>query len=80
MIRLVRVTGFLLIIAGAVVILTWLIEPLRAVWPWLRRLPLPIQIGFSLAAIGLAILLGSLLWERWGERGLDRSLRDDEDL
>ena len=78
MIRLVRITGFLLILAGAVVILTWLIEPLWAVWPWLRHLPLPIQIGFSLAAIGLLVLLGSLIWERWEERGLDRSLRDED--
>ena len=48
MIRLVRITGFLLIAAGIVVWLTWAIEPLRAIWPWLRQLPLPIQIGFGL--------------------------------
>ena len=31
MIRLVRITGFLLIVVGAVIILTWLIEPLREI-------------------------------------------------
>ena len=76
--RLVRITGFLLIFAGALVVLTWLIEPLREIWPWLRQLPGPIQVGFALAAVGLLVLLGSLLWERWGEREDDRSLLDDE--
>jgi hypothetical protein len=77
-IRLVRITGFLLIVAGAVCILTWLVEPLRAIWPWLRQLPLPIQIGFALATFGLALLICTLLWERWEERGEDRALREDE--
>lgn len=75
--RLVRITGFLLIVAGAVVILAWLIEPLREIWPWLLELPWPIQLGFALAAAGLLLLLGSLLWERWEEREQDRSLQDD---
>lgn len=78
MIRLARITGFLLIIAGALVFLTYFIEPLREVWPWLLELPLPIRIGLVLASIGLLILLGSLIWERWDERELDRSLREDD--
>ncbi len=77
MIRLVRILGILMIAAGAVVLLTYLIEPLREVWPWLRQLPTPIQIGFALAGVGLLILLGSLIWERWEERENDRSLLDD---
>ncbi len=76
--RLIRITGFLLIAAGAVVVLTWFIEPLRQLWPWLQQLPLPIQIGFALAGIGLILLLASLLWERWEERDEDRALREDE--
>lgn len=78
MIGLVRITGFLLIVAGAVCILTWLIEPLRAIWPWVRQLPLPIQIGFALAAFGLVLLICTLLWERWEARGEDRALREEE--
>ena len=57
--------------------LTWLIEPLRAVWPMLRQLPVPIQIGIALAAAGLLLLLGTLIWERIDERERDRELRDD---
>ena len=78
MIRLLRITGFLLIVAGAIVVLTWFIEPLRGIWPWLRELPLPIQIGFIMAGIGLIILFASLLWERWGEREYDKTLVDDD--
>jgi len=78
MTRLVRITGFLLIIAGAIVFLTYFIEPLREVWPWLLELPLPIRIGLMLAGIGLLILMGSLIWERWEERELDKSLREDD--
>lgn len=78
MIRLVRITGFLLILAGTIISLTYFIEPLREVWPWLLELPLPIRIGLMLAGIGLLILMGSLIWERWEERELDESLREDD--
>lgn len=77
MIRLIRILGFLLIGAGAVVLLSWFITPLRALWPWLRALPLPIQIGFGVAATGLLLLLGSLIWERLEEREKDRDLLDE---
>ncbi len=77
MMRLVRITGFLMIVAGAVVILTWLIEPLREIWPFLRSLPWPIQLGLSMAAIGLLVVLGTLIWERMEERESDKSLVDD---
>lgn len=77
MIRLLRILGFLLIVAGIVVLLTWLIEPFRAVWPWLAMLPLPIKIGIAVAAAGFLLLLGSLIWERLEEREHDRSLLDE---
>jgi membrane protein implicated in regulation of membrane protease activity len=76
-IRLLRITGFLLIVAGAVVLLTWLIEPLAAVWPWLVSLPWPIQLGLGAAAAGLLLILATLIWERLEERESDRGLRDD---
>lgn len=77
MIRLVRITGFLLMIAGAIVVMTWLVEPLRAVWPWLLQLPWPLKLGFALAAAGLTVLIASLIWERWQLRDEDRSLLDE---
>ena len=77
MIRLIRIVGFLLILAGAVVVLTWLIHPLRQIWPWLAQLPLPIRIGLGAAGAGFVMLLGSLIWERIEEREHDKSLLDD---
>jgi hypothetical protein len=77
MTRLVRLTGFLLIAAGAVVALTWFIEPLRAIWPWLRKLPLAIQIGLGAAAFGFVLVLASMLWERFEDREQDQRLKDE---
>ena len=77
MIRLLRILGFLMIVVGAIVLLTWLIKPLRTVWPWLMALPLPIKIGIGVAAAGFLLLLGTLIWERFAEREHDRSLLDE---
>ena len=77
-IRLLRVLGFLLIAAGACVLLTWLIRPLRALWPWLMQLPAPIRIGLGAAAAGFVLLLATLIWERVQELEKNRGLRDDE--
>ena len=77
MTRLVRITGFLLIAAGAVVCLTWFIEPLRAVWPWIKQLPLAMQIGLGAAVFGLVLVFASLLFERFEERERDKRLKDD---
>jgi hypothetical protein len=76
-IRLVRILGVLLIGAGAAVLLTWLIEPLRYLWPWLRSLPLALQVGLAAAAAGFILLLGSLIWERLEELQGDKELRKD---
>ena len=77
MIRLIRILGFFMILAGALILGLWFIEPLRDVWPWLRALPWPIQLGLVVAAVGFLLLLGSLIWERFEEREQDRELQDD---
>lgn len=77
MIRLVRITGFLFIGIGALLVLTWLIEPLRELWPLFHELPLVVRIGLAMAAVGFTILLGSLLWERYEDRENDRTLLDE---
>ncbi len=77
MIRLTRILGFLLIAAGGLVLLSWIIKPLRFVWPALKALPWPIQLGLGTAALGLIVIFASLIWERIEEREEDRSLRDD---
>ena len=77
MTQLTRIIGLLMMISGGLVILTWLIEPLRQFWPVLLALPTPIKIGLAIAAVGVLLLVGSLLWERWQEREHDRSLLED---
>ena len=77
MTRLLRITGFLLIGGGALVLLIWAIRPLRAIWPWLMELPSAIQIGMGAAGLGLVVLMGSLIAERIGEREADRKLLED---
>lgn len=75
--RLLRVVGFGLMLLGAALILAWMITPLRAIWPWVHSLSLPIQLGLLAAGLGLAVLLASLITERIGEREADRQLLDD---
>jgi hypothetical protein len=78
MTRLIRIVGLLLMGVGALLLLVWFIKPLRFVWPWLRELPWPIQVGVVLAAAGLLLLSGSLLWERMEDAEGDKSLLDDK--
>ena len=83
MIRTVRIIGALLMVAGVVVILTWLIKPLRQIWPylyeWFRSLPGAIQFGLVLAAVGFLILFSSLVVERLEDRKKEGVLLDDFD-
>ena len=78
MIRLIRIVGLMLMAVGALLLLIWFIEPLRFFWPWFRQLPWPIQLGIAIAAAGLLLLSGSIIWERFEDAGEERSLRDDE--
>ena len=82
MIRTVRIIGALLMVAGAVVILSWLIKPLRQIWPylfeWFRSMPGAVQLGLVLAAIGFLILFSSLVVERMEDRKKEGSLLDDD--
>ena len=77
MIRAVRIAGFALIILGVIVLLTWAIEPLRMIWPWLLALPLPIRLGIGIATVGFVVLMGSLVWERSEARRNEGNLLDD---
>lgn len=78
MIRLVRIWGFLLIAAGAVVLASYVILPLQALWLVLLQLPRPVQLGLAVAAVGGLLLVGSMIWERLEDLDKDRSLLDDE--
>ena len=81
MIRLIRIMGVMLIVAGALAILSWFIEPLREAWPfvyeWFVSLPIAIRVGLIIAAIGFLLLFGSVIWERIEDRKTEENLLDD---
>lgn len=64
MTRVLRITGFLMIIAGGLLAASWFIDPLRQAWPLLLTLPLPIRIGLVVAAIGLLVVLATVIHDR----------------
>jgi uncharacterized membrane protein len=78
MIRFIRIVGWMLMAVGVVVILSWLIEPLRKIWPtaidWFRSLPIAIQIGLIMAAIGFVLLFSSVVWERMEDRRTEKRI------
>ena len=77
MMELIRRVGMGLVVLGVLLVVVWAIEPLGFIWPWVRGLPVPIRIGVGAAAVGLAVLLGSMITERIKERDHDKSLRDE---
>ena len=80
MIKLLRIVGFLLIVAGLALAASWFIEPLRQVWPLLLDLPLPIRIGLVVAGIGLLVVFATVVHDRLtaDQRSLDENLGGDE--
>jgi hypothetical protein len=80
MIRLLRILGILMILAGIVVLLSYLITPLQVLWMWFQKLPLPIQISLGVACAGFLLVLGTLLWERFEDRATDRELLEEDQL
>ncbi len=72
-----RTLGAALILIGVVIAISFFFEPLKEAFSWYWLLPVPLQIGFGIAGIGLAIVIISLLFERWSDREADRSLRDE---
>ena len=52
---ILRITGFLMMLIGGVLVASWFIEPLREVWPLLLDLPLPVRIGLGVAGAGLLV-------------------------
>ena len=81
MIRFLRILGIVFVVIGALVILSWFIEPLRQAWPflmqWFQSLPVTIQFGLIIAAIGFTILLSAIVWERLEDRKKEGNLLDD---
>lgn len=74
----IRRTGFALILIGALVFLSWFFEPVWEILQLFNRLPMPLQIGSTVAAVGLTVLMISLLAERWSDREADAAIREEE--
>jgi pilus assembly protein TadC len=74
-----RIAGFLMIVAGALLAGSWFIEPLRELWPLLLELPLPVRIGLAVSGVGLLVLFASVLHDRLraDRRSLNEDLGDD---
>ena len=83
MIQFIRIMGGLLIAVGVLVILTWLIKPLREAWPHMieafRSMPIAVQVGLIIAAVGFLLLLSSIIWERLEDRKREGDSLLDED-
>ncbi|MGB1048929.1 MAG: hypothetical protein ACPG3U_04500 [Rhodothermales bacterium] len=73
----IRRTGFALVILGFLITASWFIDPLWEVVSHYRLLPVPLQLGIAIAAIGLTVLMISLIAERWADREADAALRED---
>ena len=75
--KLARLFGFLFLWIGALLLLSWFIKPLRAIGPLFLQLPLLLQIGLVIVAIGFILLLGTVIWERIESRKADKELKDE---
>lgn len=74
MIDVLRITGWMMMALGAVLVGSWFIEPLRELWPLLLDLPLPIKIGLVVSGVGLLVVFATVIHERL--RADDRTLRE----
>ena len=77
MIRFFRAFGVLLILAGALTVAVYFFPSLGYIWTWFRSISLPIQVGLTVAAIGLTLLMISLISERLKDRASERDLHED---
>jgi hypothetical protein len=77
MTSLLRNAGVGFILLGVVLVIIWVVEPLRAIWPWLMTFSPIVRVGVVASALGLAILMASLITERIRERDADKKLLDD---
>jgi hypothetical protein len=75
MIDVLRITGWLMMAIGALLVGSWFIEPLRELWPMLLSLPMPVKIGLVVSGIGLLVVFATVVHERL--RADDRSLREN---
>lgn len=73
----IRILAYALLGTAAVIFVSYVIPPLRAIWPFFETLPGAMQIGIGAGFFGLAFLIVSLVVERIEEGDYTKSLRDD---
>lgn len=66
-----------MMVIGFLITASWFIDPVWEVLKHYGMLPVPLQIGIAVAAIGLTVLMISLIAERWTDRDEDAALRED---
>lgn len=76
MVRLIRILGVASILLGILLVVSYTISPLRLLWLWYRNMAVPLQIGLGIAGMGLAILIATMLLERFANRSYDKTLRE----
>ena len=74
----IRRTGFDLVVLGMLIFLSWFIDPVWQVLQMCNQLPVPLQIGSAVAAVGLTVLILSLVAERWADREADAAIREED--
>lgn len=80
MTEVLRITGWLMVVVGALLVGSWFIEPLRQLWPLLFDLPLPIRIGLLIAGVGLLVVFATVVHERMrADRGSLREQLGNDD-
>jgi len=72
----IRVIGVLMIALGVLIPVAYVIKPLRLLFDFFMSLAGPLQVAFSLAAVGLILLISSLISERISDRNAEGSLKD----
>ena len=74
--RVMRIVAVAFMLLGVLLLVTYVVSPLRVLWSWwYGSLPLPLQIGSAVAAVGLVILLTTMFVDRMMNRGYDKELK-----
>ncbi|MDX1740805.1 MAG: hypothetical protein R3178_05900 [Rhodothermales bacterium] len=77
MARHLRLIGIAMMGLGALMLVGYFVTPVRLAWAWFRTAPVPVQIGVGIAAIGLIILMVSLVAEKWRDDRREGDLTAD---
>ncbi|MCZ6705992.1 MAG: hypothetical protein O6942_08845 [Bacteroidetes bacterium] len=73
----IRILAYALLGTAAVIFVSYVIPPLRAIWPFFTTLPGAMQLGIGAGFFGFVLLIVSLIIERIEESDYNQSLRDD---